>query len=175
MPTRFAIVGAGVNGQFREDGTLGSDCSRFNFNPYNFYQTPQERYGATAIAHYDITDDHRVYTSAMFNNTQVTQQIAAHAVVGGVAAELAGGKFGHGFISAGVTKGAGGTFLKGGTNLSSGDIAKGTFISAAIGGTVSKLTGGKFANGASTGAFQYLFNQVTKSFRENALKTKREF
>jgi RHS repeat-associated protein len=111
----------------------------------------------------------------LLTSGQVTQQIAAHAVVGGVAAELAGGKFGHGFISAGVTKGAGGTFLKGGTNLSSGDIAKGTFISAAIGGTVSKLTGGKFANGASTGAFQYLFNQVTKSFRENALKTKREF
>lgn len=82
MPTRFAIVGAGVNGQFREDGTLGSDCSRFNFNPYNFYQTPQERYGATAIAHYDITDDHRVYTSAMFNNTQVKQQIAPSGTFG---------------------------------------------------------------------------------------------
>ncbi|NMP33403.1 TonB-dependent receptor [Thalassotalea sp. M1531] len=82
IPTRFAIVGAGVNGQFREDRTIGDDCSRFNFNPYNFYQTPQERYGATAIAHYDISDDHRVYTTAQFNNTQVKQQIAPSGTFG---------------------------------------------------------------------------------------------
>ncbi|MCH2057836.1 MAG: TonB-dependent receptor [Thalassotalea sp.] len=82
IPTRFAIVGAGVSGQFREDRTLGDDCSRFNFNPYNFYQTPQERWGATAIAHYDINDDHTVYTSAQFNNTQVKQQIAPSGTFG---------------------------------------------------------------------------------------------
>ena len=100
----------------------------------------------------------------LLTSGQVTQQIAAHAVVGGIAAELAGGKFGHGFISAGVTKGAGGAFLPGGSNLSSGQIASGTAISAVIGGTVSKLTGGKFANGAQTGAFQYLFNQAKKKW-----------
>lgn len=82
IPTRFAIVGAGVNGQFREDRTIADDCSRFNFNPYNFYQTPQERYGATAIAHYDINDEHTVYTSAQFNNTQVKQQIAPSGTFG---------------------------------------------------------------------------------------------
>lgn len=36
-------------------------------------------------------------------------------------------------------------------------------ISAVIGGTASKISGGKFANGASTAAFQYMFNQVAKS------------
>lgn len=35
-----------------------------------------------------------------------------------------------------------------------------TFSSAMIGGTASELTGGKFANGAAMGAFQYAFNQA---------------
>jgi hypothetical protein len=39
-------------------------------------------------------------------------------------------------------------------------MAGGTAISATKGGTVSSLTGGKFANGARTAAFQYLFNQA---------------
>ena len=82
IPTRFAIVGGGVNGQFREDGTLGSDCSRFNYNPYNYYQTPQNRYSATALAHYDIFEDHTVYTSASFTNTSVKQQIAPSGTFG---------------------------------------------------------------------------------------------
>ncbi len=82
IPTRFAIVGGGVAGQFREDGSLGADCSRFNFNPYNYYQTPQERYSATALAHYDIFEDHTVYTSASFTNTSVKQQIAPSGTFG---------------------------------------------------------------------------------------------
>ena len=84
IPTRFAIVGGGADaaGQFREDRTLGDDCSRFNFNPFNFYQTPQERYGATAIAHYDIAEEHTVYTTATFTNTQVRQQVAPSGTFG---------------------------------------------------------------------------------------------
>lgn len=85
---------------------------------------------------------------------QVAAQITAHASVGGVLAKLQGGEFGHGFISAGITKGV--------TGASPG----GTFIqrlalSSAVGGTVSKFTGGKFANGAKTAAFQFLFNEFT--------------
>lgn len=36
----------------------------------------------------------------------------------------------------------------------------GTVVSAVIGGTAAELGGGKFANGAVTGAFGYLFNQL---------------
>ncbi|WP_248846343.1 T6SS effector amidase Tae4 family protein, partial [Pseudoalteromonas luteoviolacea] len=91
---------------------------------------------------------------------QVAAQITAHATVGGIAAVVNGGKFGHGFVSAGVTKGAGGVFLPGGSNLSATQIVKGAIISAVIGGTVSEITGGKFSNGARTGAMQYVLNQV---------------
>ena len=94
---------------------------------------------------------------------QVAAQVTAHAVVGGIANSLQGGKFGHGFFSAGVTKGAGGVFLPGGSDLSGGQVAYGTVVSAIIGGTASEISGGKFANGASTAVFQYLFNQAVKS------------
>jgi len=110
----------------------------------------------------------------MLTGGQVAQQITAHALVGGVSSSLQGGKFGHGFFSAGVTKGIGGAFLPGGDNLSSGEIAQGTVVSAVIGGTASKISGGKFANGAQTGAFQFLFNQAGQAIKkwsyENQLK-----
>jgi multiple sugar transport system ATP-binding protein len=58
----------------------------------------------------------------MLTGGQVAQQITAHAMIGGISSSLQGGKFGHGFFSAGVTKGIGGAFLPGGDNLSSGEI-----------------------------------------------------
>lgn len=71
--------------------------------------------------------------------------------------ELQGGKFGHGFVSAGITETlspaisqVGGSGMKG--------IGTRAAISAALGGTVSKISGGNFANGAATAAFQSLFN-----------------
>jgi RHS repeat-associated protein len=78
--------------------------------------------------------------------------IGSHALTGGVLADLQGGKFGHGFWSAGITKGA---------QVSSAipnDLIGGVISSAVVGGTVSNLTGGKFANGAITAAFQFAIN-----------------
>lgn len=83
IPTRFAIVGAGASaGQFREDGTISDECSRFNFNPFNYYQTPAERYSATALAHFDITDSIEVYTTFNYNNTTVVGQVAPSGTFG---------------------------------------------------------------------------------------------
>ncbi|GAA0856631.1 hypothetical protein GCM10009114_19350 [Aliiglaciecola litoralis] len=101
---------------------------------------------------------------------QAAGQIASHAIAGGVISTLSGGKFGHGFFSAGVTKGIGGAYLPSGSNLSSGEIAKGTVVSAVIGGTASVISGGKFANGARTAAYQFLFNQAGKSAIEKVTK-----
>lgn len=82
IPTRFELIGTGVSGQFREDRTLGDECSLFNFNPFNYYQTPAERYSATALAHYQITDDIEVYSSFNFTNTTVVQQVAPSGTFG---------------------------------------------------------------------------------------------
>lgn len=84
--------------------------------------------------------------------------IAAHAVTGGVIADLQGGKFGHGFFSAGLTKAANvNGMIPDGAGELSWDIAR-VATAAVIGGTISEITGGKFANGATTAAFAQAFN-----------------
>jgi RHS repeat-associated protein len=44
------------------------------------------------------------------------------------------------------------------SNVTIDNVYVGTFASAVVGGTVSRLSGGSFANGAEAGAFAYLFN-----------------
>ncbi len=68
-------------------------------------------------------------------------------VVGGLASKAMGGKFGHGFWSAGIGAMAGGAIN--GIKTAVGRVV----ASAVVGGTISKLTGGKFANGAFGAAF----------------------
>ncbi len=83
IPTRFGIVGAGTAGQFRNDGTLAANtCSVFNFNPYNFYQTPSERYSGTALARYKLTDEHEVYSSLTYSSISVDTQVAPSGTFG---------------------------------------------------------------------------------------------
>ena len=84
--------------------------------------------------------------------------IGSHALAGGVMTELQGGKFAHGFISAGIVKGFSGPTSKlDGWRVNGKSLQQAT-VAAVLGGTVSELSGGKFANGAITGAFQNLFN-----------------
>ncbi len=83
VPTRTQITGVGAAAfQFREDGTLGPNCSVFNFNPFNYYQTPQERYGATAIGYYELADNVEAYGRIIYSSTNVTQQIAPSGIFG---------------------------------------------------------------------------------------------
>src|SRR6056297_1203387 len=71
---------------------------------------------------------------------------------------MQGGKFGHGFISAGVSKAA----TPGVTSSSLNTFQQGAVL-AIVGGSVSRVTGGKFANGAVTAAMAFAFNQVATS------------
>jgi RHS repeat-associated protein len=71
----------------------------------------------------------------------------ASGIAGGVLSTLQGGKFGHGFISAGLGASLGG--LGGRVGNPYGRVA----VSAVIGGTISKVAGGKFVNGAASAAF----------------------
>ena len=88
-------------------------------------------------------------------------KVAAHGSVGGAASVLQGGKFGHGFVSAGITQAAsqGNVFdpLDQGGSITA-IRAKNAIAAAIVGGTASAVTGGKFANGAVTGAFSRLLN-----------------
>jgi outer membrane receptor protein involved in Fe transport len=77
MPTRVGITGyAPSNGQFRNDRTFGNRCSVFNFNPYNWYQTPQEKWGGVALANFEINEHAEVYGKLIYSSTEVNQQIA---------------------------------------------------------------------------------------------------
>lgn len=84
LPTRVAIAGGPGLGQFRDDGSLGANCSVFNFNPYNYYQTPQKRYGGTALGYVEFSEHAEVYGRLSFTNTSVRQQIAPSGVFGDV-------------------------------------------------------------------------------------------
>ena len=81
-------------------------------------------------------------------------KIAAHAAAGGVSSVLQGGKFGHGFVSAGF-----GEAMSPAIGNFESDLGKFS-AGVVVGGTSSVLAGGKFANGAVTAAFQWSFNQL---------------
>ncbi|WP_448245172.1 FG-GAP-like repeat-containing protein [Pseudoxanthomonas mexicana] len=76
------------------------------------------------------------------------EQLFARAFTGGVMESLQGGKFGNGFVAAGLTASV--MPQLGGI----GNDAARTAVGAMVGGTISAATGGKFANGAISGAVQ---------------------
>lgn len=80
MPTAFDFVSGTL--QFRNDGSLGPRCSRFNFNPFNYYQTPRDRFNAAALARYEVNEHAEVYGRALFSSTNVRQQIAPSGIFG---------------------------------------------------------------------------------------------
>ena len=71
-------------------------------------------------------------------------------VTGGVMAELQGGRFGNGFVTAGAS-----AVLAPIPEAAAEGAVGQTVIAAVIGGTISEMSGGKFANGAVTAAFQF--------------------
>ena len=75
IPTGISLAGV-YDAQFRNDGTLGTRCARFNYNPYNYFQTPQEKYSALAIGNFSVTDELDVYSRVGFTHTTIIQQIA---------------------------------------------------------------------------------------------------
>jgi RHS repeat-associated protein len=77
----------------------------------------------------------------------------AHGVAGCLVGEMEGGKCGQGAATAFIGKSLMSRFEK--TGSLSLDVAR----AAVMGGTLAEIGGGKFANGARMGAFQYLFNE----------------
>lgn len=82
LPTRVAIAGGPGLGQFRNDGTLGANCSVFNFNPFNYYQTPLERFGGAVIGNLELSDNAEAYARFNYGSTTVRQQVAPSGVFG---------------------------------------------------------------------------------------------
>ena len=96
--------------------------------------------------------------------SQLVKNALANGVVGGITNVLDGGKFGHGFISAGVSAFAKPGIKKAMPGDGGGSFAARVVTRAVIAGTLSHSTGGKFANGAITGAFSQIFNGERRRF-----------
>ncbi|GGN41873.1 TonB-dependent receptor [Novosphingobium indicum] len=65
-----------------ETGALVDQYNSFNFAPFNYFQTPLERFNAFASAHYEVADGIEVYSKAMFNKTTVSLQLAPSGLFG---------------------------------------------------------------------------------------------
>ncbi|HEX2812424.1 MAG TPA: TonB-dependent receptor [Sphingopyxis sp.] len=67
------------NGTFQIDpatGTAVPTFATYNFNPFNIYQTPFERFNIYGQANYEISDAVEIYTRGMFSKNTVSTIIA---------------------------------------------------------------------------------------------------
>jgi hypothetical protein len=81
----------------------------------------------------------------------------AHGAFNGTMRMAQGGKFEHGFLSGFVSSLGGSAMQSYGGNMT---FTEKTAIAAVIGGTAEALGGGKFANGAVTGAYVMMLNHL---------------
>ena len=83
IPTRVTIAGGPSVGQFRTDGSLPlGNCSTFNFNPYNYYQTPLERYNGTVIGNLEFSESVDVYAMFNYGKAKVQSLVAPSGIFG---------------------------------------------------------------------------------------------
>lgn len=88
-------------------------------------------------------------TEVAFGSAKHFDKVVAHGMTGGVMSVLQGGKFGHGFASAGMAQFAA-PGIDGVDSTTSGVSVQRVIAAALVGGTTSVVSGGKLANGAMT-------------------------
>ena len=80
VPILAAVTGGLVNGGVRQidpaTGFTSPVTKRFNFNPYNIFQTPFERFNIYGQANYAVSDALEFYTRGMFSKNTVSTIIA---------------------------------------------------------------------------------------------------
>jgi outer membrane receptor protein involved in Fe transport len=90
---RVGANGAFANRYFTPDGQLLSNAAlqqtpygpnnTFNYNPYNYFQVPAERWNAFASLNYKLNDAAEVYGRVFAVSTSVPTQLASSAYFGG--------------------------------------------------------------------------------------------
>lgn len=78
-PSSFTVPGQGTR-QIDANGNLVAPFASFNFNPFNIFQTPFERFNIYGAARYEITDGLEVYTRGLFSKNTVQTIIAPSGV-----------------------------------------------------------------------------------------------
>ena len=90
VPSRFTLGGLGTgadqiagNRQINPvTGAVQSPVVPFNFNPYNVFQVPFERFNIYAAGHYDVSDSVEVYGRGLFSKNTVSTIIAPSGIFG---------------------------------------------------------------------------------------------
>ena len=95
-----------------------------------------------------------------FSWATTAERFVAHGLVGGLFNAGQKGGFGSGFLAAGLGSVADDVPFDSGNGVV--DFVGKLALHAAVGGAGAVLGGGKFANGAETGSFGYLFNFLTE-------------
>lgn len=88
VPARFTRPGLGQNTIVPDTGLTRpyvSSTDAFNFNPYNIFQTPFERFNIFGAGHYELADGIEFYTRGMFSKNQVKTIIAPSGIFGQLA------------------------------------------------------------------------------------------
>ena len=81
VPGRFTL-GASTQQINPTTGALGATFARYNFNPFNLLQTPNQRYNIYGAAHYDVSDAFQFYTRGLFSKNVVDTIVAPSGVFG---------------------------------------------------------------------------------------------
>ena len=82
VPTTIAFPGSVIR-QINSGGTAFADFyNGFNFNPYNIYQTPYERFNIYGSARYEVTDSIEVYARGVYSKNRVSTIIAPSGIFG---------------------------------------------------------------------------------------------
>ena len=85
-PILTLTPGGAANGGVRQVNAGGQAVGTFatyNFNPFNIFQTPFERYNIYGQANYEVSDSVEVYTRGMFSKNKVSTIIAPSGSFGG--------------------------------------------------------------------------------------------
>lgn len=85
-PILALVTGGAANGGVRQVNAAGQAVGTFatyNFNPFNIFQTPFERYNIYGQANYEVSDAVEVYTRGMFSKNKVSTIIAPSGSFGG--------------------------------------------------------------------------------------------
>ena len=67
---------------FDAEGNPTPDFKSFNYNPYNYFQTPQTRWSALAMGHFNINENAEAYSRLIFASSEVDTQLAPSGTFG---------------------------------------------------------------------------------------------
>jgi outer membrane receptor protein involved in Fe transport len=82
VPSRFSVPGSATQQINPATGALVPTFATFNFNPFNVFQTPFERFNIYGAANYEVSDAVEVYTRGLFSKNTVDTIIAPSGAFG---------------------------------------------------------------------------------------------